>query len=855
MVVRDQSRTADREATQILVITQEGAGNDSRKKARLTMKRATPVHLLYAALLASAAATGCNHGGADGQKQKPPVIAYELPVTKTITDYEQFPGETEAIISIQVTSRVSGYMDEVKFKDGDMVKEGDVLFKIDPRQYKAELERAEGNLQQLEAHRNRQEKEYHRAKILLSRGQISPEEYDRYESDFKETEAGAKLATSNRDLAKLNFDWCEVRASTSGRLSRRMVDPGNLVKADDTVLTSIVSLDPMYVYFDVNEQAMLKIQRLLDQGKVKAPSLREVPVQISLSDEGEDSFPHTGIVDFTDNKVDINTGTLRFRSKLENKDHFIIPGLVVRVRLPIGDPHPAVFIRETALVTDQGEKGVYIIRERDEKGEPFPNAIDKKGKPFFDEKEPLAQVAFWSKIGNPGAAHDKLVEITNGVRGGDWVVVSDMQRLKNGKAVTAVKFADGATKKDEAKAAGIPQDTFVTYDLPIEQTVTDYEEIQGESEAMFSVQVTARVSGYMTEVKFKDGELVKAGDLLFQIDSRPFKAALDRAEGNLQQNEAHKVRLEKEYHRAKNLIGRGSISSEEFDRYESDFKETEAGVRLAKADRDLAQLNYDWCKVRASTSGRLSRRMVDPGNLVKADDTVLTSIVSLDPMYVYFDVHEQAMLRIKHLMEQGKVAARSLREVPVDISLADEGDDKFPHRGMIDFTDNKVDFTRGTLAFRAKLDNKDHLLTPGLFVRVRLPIGESHTAVMVRERALVTDHKEKGVFILRDHDKDGKPLAAGKDPKGNPVPVRRPVWSPVGNPGVVRNGYVEIGKGVRPGDWVVVSGMQRLKTNEPDKVVKVERFSAGTPTGEAHANPESTALAPKAPGERAQLPE
>ena len=823
------------------------------------MKRATPV-LLCVALLASAAATGCTHGDGDGEKQKPPVIAYDLPVTKTITDYEQFPGETQAIISIDVTSRVSGYMTEVKFKDGDMVKEGEVLFKIDPRQYKAELERAEGNLQQLEAHRNRQEKEYQRAKVLLSRAQISPEEYDRYEADFRETEAGVKLAKSNRDLAKLNFDWCEVKASTTGRLSRRMVDPGNLVKADDTVLTSIVSLDPMYVYFDVNEQAMLKIQRLLDQGKVKATSLQAVPVQISLSDEGEDSFPHTGIVDFTDNKVDINTGTLRFRSKLENKDHFIIPGLVVRVRLPIGDPHSAVFIRAKALVTDQGEKGVYVIRERDEKGQPFPNAIDKKGKPIFDDKKPLAQVAFWAKVGNPGVAHDGFVEIENGIRAGDWVVVGDMQRLKNGKEVTAERFATAPPKTaDTKKAAALPsmkvQDTFVTYDLPIEQAVTEYEEIQGESDAMYSVQVTARVSGYMTKVNFKDGDLVKEGDLLFEIDSRPFKAALDRAVGNVQQIEAHKARLEKEYHRAKNLIGRGSISAEEFGRYEYDFKESEAGLRLAKGDRDLAQLNFDWCEVRASTPGRLSRRMVDPGNLVKADDTVLTSIVSLDPMYIYFDVHEQAMLRIKHLMEQGKLVARSMREVPVDISLADEGDDNFPHKGTVDFTDNKVDFTRGTLAFRAKIDNKDHLLTPGLFVRVRLPIGESHKAVMVRERALVTDHREKGVYILQDRDKDGKPLTDGKDPKGNPILVRRPVWSPVGSPGVVRNGYVEIQKGVRPGDWVVVSGMQRLKTNDPDKVVKAEKYRASAPTGEVHANPESTALAPKPAREGAPLPE
>ena len=264
---------------------------------------------------------------------------------------------TEAIISVPVTSRVTGYMTEVHFKDGDMVKEGDLLFTIDPRQYKADLDRTEGNMEQIEAHKNRLEKEYQRAKTLLARGQISQEEHDRYESDFRETEANLKLAKAGYDVARLNYEWCEVRASASGRLSRRLVDPGNLVKADDTVLTSIVSLDPMYVYFFVNEQVNQRIKRELEAGGIAAPSLKEVPVQISLSDEGDDEFPHKGIVDFTDNKEVNESRTLRFRAKLDNKDHFIVPGMVVRVRLPIGDPHPAVFIPRAGAGDRPGRKG------------------------------------------------------------------------------------------------------------------------------------------------------------------------------------------------------------------------------------------------------------------------------------------------------------------------------------------------------------------------------------------------------------------------------------------------------------------------------------------------------------------
>jgi membrane fusion protein, multidrug efflux system len=811
----------------------------------MTMKR--PARLLFLLpLYAGALATGCNKAQGD-RSQADTAITYDLPVTRTITDYEEFPGGAEPIISIQVTSRVSGYMNEVHFKDGDLVNEGDILFQIDPRQYKAELERAIGNFEQIAAHKARLEREYQRAKMLRSRGSISVEEYDRYESDFKETEANLTLAQANRDLADLNYRWCEVRAGKSGLLSRRLVDPGNLVKAEATVLTSIVTLDPIYVYFDVNERAMLRIQRLLDEAKAKAQSVKEVPVQISLSDEGDD-FPHKGFVDFTDNKVDINTGTLRFRAKLDNKDRSITPGMFVRVRLPIGDPHPAVLIPEEALVTDQGEKGVYIVRERDAQGQPYPNDEDKKGTEFFNDKKPLVQRAFWSKVGVPGTAHDGFVEVASGVRPGDWVVVNGTQRLRNGRVVKAEKFLQDVPQSDRTaqKKAAEPKtkqaDIFVAYDLSKAETVTEYEHFPGESEAIYSIQVTPRVSGYMTQVYFKDGDPVKAGDLLFKIDPQQYKAELDRAKGTLQQMAAHKVRLEKEYRRAKNLVDRGSISPEEFDRFESDWKETDAGVKLAGANRDLAQLNYDWCEVRAGISGRLSRRMVDPGNQVKADETVLTSIVSLEPIYVYFDVHEQALLRIQHLMQKRKGKARSLREVPVEISLSDEGDDDYLHKGYVDFTDNKVDISTGTLKFRAKLENKDHLLTPGLFVRVRLPIGDTHPAVVIRERALVTQHGKKGIFIVRERDENGKPYPNGKNEKGDPVylpdrPLAQLVfWTPIGNPGVSRGGYVEIERGLRVGEKVVVSGMQRL-ANADRKPVKAEKYVERTPTNETEAAP------------------
>jgi multidrug efflux system membrane fusion protein len=406
---------------------------------------------------AGAAATGCQKAQS-GPIRPTPIAVYDLPIRRVVTDFQEFPGMTDAIYSVQVRARVSGYLtNPVYFKDGSMVQEGDKLFAIDPRLYKADRDRADGTVKQYEAHVRRLERDYQRVKNLLARGAVGQEEYDRYEGDYKEAVANLEVAKANQDLATLNLEWTEVRAPLSGLLSRRMVDPGNLIKADDTVLTSIVSLDPLYVYFDVDEQTMLKLKRLIQEGKVKVRPQGEkaVPVQIGLSDE--DDFPHEGIVDFTDNRVDLNTGTLRFRAKISNPpdrhgNRFIVPGLFVRVRLPIGDAHPALLIREQALVTDQGRKTVFVVREKK----------DKDGKPVRTEKGDPIHVAVVRDVGKIGVLRDGYREIEQGIEPDDWVVVAGMQRLRAGVDVKVERFDDKPStdsavgKKETTKTAASP---------------------------------------------------------------------------------------------------------------------------------------------------------------------------------------------------------------------------------------------------------------------------------------------------------------------------------------------------------------------------------------------------------------
>jgi membrane fusion protein, multidrug efflux system len=385
---------------------------------------------------------GCQGSSGAVAKPPPPEVKYQLPVQGNITDYADFPGSTDAIVTVQVRSRVSGYMTKVYFKDGNTVEEDNLLFEIDPRPYKAELERAKGNLEQIEAHARRLKKEYDRARNLLVKGSVSQEEFDRYESDFKETQANLEIARANRDLAALNLDWTQVRAPSGGLLSRRMVDPGNLIKADDTILTSIVTQDPMYVYFDVDEQNMLKVRHLLHDGKIKAKSEKEVPVMFGLSDESP-NFPHTGTVDFTDNRVDINTGSLRFRAKVTNEQGILTPGLFVRVRLPIGEPHPTLFVPEEALASDQGRKIVYTVEWRpvEDAVKPVVEAAKSEhgeAAPAHTEEKPKEVKMGWVVAVKPlkiGSLRDGFRAVEEGLSPTDKVVVTGLQRVRQGKEV------------------------------------------------------------------------------------------------------------------------------------------------------------------------------------------------------------------------------------------------------------------------------------------------------------------------------------------------------------------------------------------------------------------------------------
>ena len=374
-------------------------------------------------LLSCMAIFGCGGRPPAPPPPKTPEVVVSLPVVKEVTDFEDFTGRTEAVATVQVRARVSGYLDKILFTEGREVKEGDPLFEIDPRTYQDDLDQREATVAQAEAHLKRLERDYGRAAKLLPDNAISQTEFDQIAGDRDEAAAALGVAKAARELSQLNLSFTKVAAPLSGRIGKQMIDPSNMVQADQTILASIVSQDPIYAYFAVDERTTLKVRRLIRAGVVKPSSEAPMAVFLGLSDE--DGYPHEGTVNFVDNRTDAMTGTLYLRGVFPNPKRILSPGLFARIRLPIGSPHQSLAILEEALGRDQDQKYVYVINDK--------NEVEYRR----------------VKIGI--ALPDGLRAIDEGLNEGDRVVIKGLQRILRPGDKVEPKLA-GATAADASSA-------------------------------------------------------------------------------------------------------------------------------------------------------------------------------------------------------------------------------------------------------------------------------------------------------------------------------------------------------------------------------------------------------------------
>jgi RND family efflux transporter MFP subunit len=341
---------------------------------------------------------------------------------------------------------------------------------------------------------------------------------------------------------------------------------------------------------------------------------------------------------------------------------------------------------------------------------------------------------------------------------------------------------------DSKPTATAPAPPPVTVSKPLQKTITEWDEYTGRFEAVATVEVRARVSGFIDSIDFHEGQLVKQGDLLLVIDQRPYKLAVDQAKADLERAQAKLEIATSDVDRATPLVQNQSVTVREFDTRKSTQRDARGGVGAAEAALKQAQLNLEWSEVRAPISGRISYRRVDAGNLITggaSGATVLTSIVTVDPIHFVFDGSEADFIHYLRLAKAGmRVSSRDAAN-PVAVRLADETD--FAHQGRMDFVDNVVNAKTGTVRARAILDNKDGLLTPGFFGRLRLYGGKSD-ALLVPDSAIISDQANKIVFTVAD---DGT------------VGVKKVELGPI------VDGLRVIRSGLAPNDRIVIEGLPR----------------------------------------------
>ena len=364
--------------------------------------------------------------------------------------------------------------------------------------------------------------------------------------------------------------------------------------------------------------------------------------------------------------------------------------------------------------------------------------------------------------------------------------------------VLTALFAAGCAR-NEAAQTGAPPAPQVSVAQVVSRPVTDFDEFTGKFTAVERVELRPRVSGYIASVSLVPGHEVRKGDVLFTIDQRPYQAELKRAEADLARARAQLTLSRSERERATKLLEQHAISKEEFDTRVSGTEQAEANVEVASAAVDTAALNFSFTQIRSPISGLVSREEVTAGNLVAAGQTLLTTVVSVDKIYVEFESDEQVYLKYAALARSGELADARDASTPVWIGLADEVGT--PHEGKMAFVDNALDPRTGTIRARALLDNKDRRFTPGLFARVKLVGSGKYDALLVNDSAVGTDQNVRYVF------------AVGED---NKVQYRSVKLGPM------VDGMRVVREGLKQGEYVVVNGLQRVRPGievAPQRVV------------------------------------
>jgi RND family efflux transporter MFP subunit len=390
------------------------------------------------------AAAGCDQKHPQAAETPPPVVLVSRPLErKDVADYQVFTARTQDVQSVDVKARVSGFLTKILFKDGADVKEGDILFQIDDRPYRATLDQAKATLSRAKASLDLAQAAFVKAQAdydiglavqKQDKGAISDQEIVRRLGARDEAKANIDVATASigqaqaaLDMAQLNYDWCKVTAPISGRATRHLVDAGDMVTQSVTVLTNIVSLKPVWAYFNVDQNTAQQVQTLIREGKIQATRKGAIPVGMTVEVGNEEVFPIAGTIDYVSNQLDPNTGSIQVRAVFPNENETLLAGLFARIRVPIAAPHQALLVNVRAIGTDQGQRFIVVVNDK--------NEVERRMIDVGQLHDGLREVYRFRTVMEPGPDGKLVARKVEVLKPTDWLVVEGLMRARSGDKV------------------------------------------------------------------------------------------------------------------------------------------------------------------------------------------------------------------------------------------------------------------------------------------------------------------------------------------------------------------------------------------------------------------------------------
>jgi multidrug efflux system membrane fusion protein len=397
--------------------------------------------VLVFAILALTA--GCDEKKPQAAETPPPVVLVSRPLERNVTDYQVFTARTQDVQSVDVKARVSGFLTKILVKDGADVKEGDILFQIDDRPYKASLDQAKANVSHAKASLDLAKAALVKAQAEYDiglnvqkndKGAISDQEIVKRQGARDEAKANIEVATATigqaqatLEMAQLNYDWCKVTAPISGRAARHLVNTGDMVTQGVTVLDNIVSLKPVWAYFNVDQNTAQQVQTLIREGKLPSPRKGELPVGMSVDVGNDETFPIAGTIDYVSNQLDPNTGSIQVRAVFPNKDETLVAGLFARIRVPIAAPHDALLVNDRAIGTDQGQRFVVVVNDK--------NEVERHMVEVGQLHDGLREIHRFRTVMEPGSDGKAVTKKVEVLKPTDWLVVEGLMRARSGDKV------------------------------------------------------------------------------------------------------------------------------------------------------------------------------------------------------------------------------------------------------------------------------------------------------------------------------------------------------------------------------------------------------------------------------------